>query len=134
MGTDKVAFVVVLPEVTGPAGSDRALTGSNVTGSDALFSRFFSCDVIFPTVCTIVVVQNVSLRMTDSATGSDPGGVNARIRNRVSRLFSRTPFSNFLPILFFRFPGLFSYYNSSTVVQVPWLPEETEGHVTPKVT
>ena len=28
-------------------------------------------------------------------------------------------------------PALFSYYSSSTVVQVPWLPEVAEGHVTP---
>jgi hypothetical protein len=36
-----------------------------------------------------------------------------------------------------RFPRFFSYYSSSTklctVVQVPWLPEVTEGHVTPKM-
>ena len=35
------------------------------------------------------------------------------------------------------FPALFSYYSSSTkyntVVQVPWLPEVTEGHVSPWV-
>ena len=34
------------------------------------------------------------------------------------------------------FPAFFSYYSSSTkcstVVQVPWLPEVTEGHVTQK--
>ena len=36
---------------------------------------------------------------------------------------------------FFRFAVLFSYdycSTSSTVVQVPWLPEVTEGNVTPK--
>ena len=43
---------------------------------------------------------------------------------------------NIFPVLFphtfFRFPALFSYYSSSTVVQEPWLPEVTEGHLTPK--
>ena len=46
--------------------------------------------------------------------------------------------SSFLPVLFPTYffpssiPAVFSYYNSSTVVQVPWLPEVNEGHVTPK--
>ena len=47
--------------------------------------------------------------------------------------FSRTfVFVFFSPYFFLWFPALFSYYNSSTVVQVPWLPEVTKGHVTPK--
>jgi hypothetical protein len=37
--------------------------------------------------------------------------------------------------IFFRLPALFSYNScstSSTVVQVTWLPEVADGHVTPK--
>ena len=59
----------MLPEVTSPeaalTGSD--ITGNHVTGSDRVhmrnrFPRFF---------LTIVVAQNVPLRMTDMATGCD---------------------------------------------------------------
>ena len=50
------------------------------TGSDVTPPRvFFFCDVIFPTVfpyySSSTIVLNVSLRMTNRATGSDPEGV-----------------------------------------------------------
>ena len=77
------------------------------------FPRFF---------LTIIVVQNVF--------GKKPENV-LRMPGFFPVLFSRT-FSH----TFFRFPSLFSYYgcstsstsrSTSTVVQVAWLPEVTEG-------
>ena len=68
------------------------------------------------------------------ATGSDITGPNwkwrqSRDRKYVLRMLRFFPY-------FFRFPVLFSYYISSTkcstLVQVPWLLEVTERHMTPK--
>ena len=39
----------------------------------------------------------------------------------------------FFPVLYFCFPRFFLTIVVVQVVQVPWLPEETEGHVTPKL-
>ena len=84
-----------LPEVTSP---EVALTGTGSHGSDRVrmrnrFPRFF---------LTIVVVQNVSLRMTDIATGSDVMWTRrgypckgVRIRNR--KLRNIRPNGAFLP-------------------------------------
>ena len=152
-----------------------------VTGSDRV--RMHN-----DTFCTTTIAQNVSLRMTVRATGSDVtpkgfpsvcacatgvpallsgvfignyvtpkgvercadaqpevGGSPALFPGIFSRTFfavlfphtfPRTFFPYFVPVHFFsyffpRFPALYSYYCSSTVVQVPWLPV-SEGHVTPK--
>ena len=51
---------------------------------------------------------------------------------RVHLITQFSPYFFHILFFFFGFPRFFSYYDSSTVVQVLWLLEVTKGHVTPK--